>query len=55
MPYTKVSTKGQAEGGHRRRQQLEARRRWAGAEVYEVLVRQLGVEPYASGRSSDDA
>jgi DNA invertase Pin-like site-specific DNA recombinase len=53
--YTKVSTKGQAEGSYRLRQQIEALRGWAGAEVYEVLLRPLGVEPYGSGRSLDDA
>jgi hypothetical protein len=53
--YTKVKAKGPAEGGYRLRQQIEALRGWAGAEVYEVPVRQLGVEPYGSGRSPDDA
>jgi hypothetical protein len=55
MLYTKVIAKGQAEGSYRLRQQIDALRGWAGAEVYEVLLRQLGVEPYGSGRSPDDA
>ncbi len=53
--YTKVKAKGQAEGGYSLRQQIEALSGWAGAEVYEVPVRQHGVEPYGSGRSTDDA
>ena len=55
VPYTKVKAKGQAECGYRLRQQIEALRGWAGAEVYEVSVGQLGVGPRRSGRNLDDA
>jgi hypothetical protein len=55
VPYAKAGTKGQAGGGHGLRQQTEALRGWEGAEGYEVLVRQLGAEPYGPGRSPEDA
>jgi hypothetical protein len=55
VPYTKLSTKGQAGGGYSLRQQIEALHGWEAAEGYEVPVRPLGVEPYGSGRSAEDA
>jgi hypothetical protein len=55
VPNSHASTKGQAEGGHNLRQEIEALRGWAGTEVYEVPVRQLGLESRGSGRSLDDA
>jgi hypothetical protein len=55
VPYSHASTKGQAGDGYRLRQQIETLLGWAGAEVYEIPVRQFGVEPYGSGRSPDDA
>ncbi len=39
VPRTKVSTKGQAGGGYRLRQQIEALRGWARVELYDVLLR----------------
>lgn len=53
VPYTKAKAKGRAEGGYRMRQQLEALRGRAGAEVYEVLLRQLSVEQPLFGREED--
>jgi hypothetical protein len=55
VPHTKASTKGQAGGDHSLRQQIQALRGWEGAKGYEVPVRPLGVEPFGSGRSPDDA
>jgi hypothetical protein len=55
VPYTKVKATGQAEGGYRLREQIEALIGWPEAEGYKVLVWPLGVERYGSGRSADDA
>jgi hypothetical protein len=53
--FHKVKAKGQAEGSNLLCQQIEALHGWVAAKFYEVPVRPLGVEPYGSGRSPDDA